>query len=71
MTRQAKLVRYESAVLLGMNYARLKNVPGVDTVYNHVMDTLIQNLNDKDIKIYTGASSGVVGGGPKRSAARA
>ena len=46
-----------------MNFARLKNAPGATNVYNHVIETLIQNLNDKDIKIYTGASSGVVGGG--------
>ncbi len=56
--KEIKLVRYEAAVLLG---TRLEG-----KVSPKVIKVLVENLNDKDIKIYTGAAAGVAGGGPER-----
>ena len=63
MTKQAKLVRYEAAVLLGLNYGKLKNVKDADKIYDLVIDTLVQNLNDPDTRLYYGPSNKAKGGG--------
>ena len=57
--KEIKLVRYEAAVLLG---TRLKS-----KVSPKVIKVLVENLNDKDIKIYLGAAAGVAGGGPEKT----
>lgn len=52
---ETKLVRYEAAVLLGVRLGPKAS--------DKVVDVLVKNLTDKDIKIYTGAGAGVTGGG--------
>src|SRR5262249_9418189 len=54
---EPRLVRYEAAVLLGQRL-------GPDAP-DKTLDVLLENLNDKDIRIYKGSGASVSGTGPE------